>query len=406
MKMNSNRKYGIGGSTAQAELEKLQKPLMQPEEIPSSEFHKRIDRACSLMKKNGIDALYLNAGTNLYYFTGTSWHPSERLVGAVIFSDGSLFYPVPEFEIGTFSEYIDQKGEILSWQEHESPVDKIVELFAHNASLAVDDSTPFNIVNRFQNAGKLKILNAENLIRSIRMIKSPAEIEQLQYAMDLTMQVQRAAARILQPGITTLEVVEFINAAHKKLGIASGSYFCIVLFGKDTSFPHGVKNPKPLEEGDMVLVDTGCRFNGYLSDITRTYCYGKPNQEETDIWNIEKKAQFAAFHACQIGWSCGNIDEEVRNTLIKNGLGPGYELPGLPHRTGHGIGLEIHEHPYILGGNETLLQPGMTFSIEPMLVIPDKFGIRLEDHVYMTEDGPKWFSEPALSIENPFGTAI
>ncbi|WP_339697936.1 Xaa-Pro peptidase family protein [uncultured Marixanthomonas sp.] len=235
------------------------------------------------------------------------------------------------------------------------------------------------------------------------MLKSEAEIAHIQYPMDLTMQVHQAVAKILKPGITTAEVERFIHKAHQKLGIASGSYFCIVLFGKDSSFPHGVKSPKPLEENDIVLVDTGTQYNGYISDITRTYSYGDATAKETKIWDNEKAAQLAAFDAAQLGKSCGHIDDQVRVQLEKDGLGPDYNLPGLPHRTGHGIGLEIHEHPYILKGNYSKIQVGMAFSIEPMIVVPEAFGVRLEDHIYMTKEGPKWFTQPAHSIENPFG---
>lgn len=401
--MNSNKKYGIGGSTPEAELAKLSEPNIKPSAIEMTEYQNRKDKACAALKEKGLDALYINAGTNLYYFTNTKWNPSERLVGAILFADGGLKYIVPEFEIGTFNDYIGIEGEIISWSEHESPVQKISETVEQGTRLAIDDATPFTLVSRFQENKKFKISSAEELIRDIRMLKSEAEIAQLQYAMDLTMEVHQAVAKILKPGITTTEVENFINEAHKKLGLANGSYFCIVLFGKDSSFPHGVKSPKPLEENDIVLVDTGARYNGYLSDITRTYIYGEATAREKEIWTNEKAAQLAAFDAAQLGKSCGYIDDQVRVQLEKDGLGPDYDLPGLPHRTGHGIGLEIHEHPFILRGNEIPIQTGMTFSIEPMLVVPNEFGIRLEDHVYMTANGPKWFTEPAHSIDNPFG---
>lgn len=401
--MNSNRKYGIGGSTAEVELSKLTEPTVKPSPISKEEYQNRIDKACAALKNNGLDALYINAGTNLYYFTNTKWNPSERLVGAVLFADGSLKYVVPEFEIGTFNDYKGIDGEIIAWAEHECPIQKIADSVEQGISLALDDVTPFTLVSRFQNHKVFQISSAETLIRDIRMLKSDAEIAQLQYAMDLTMQVHKATAKILRPGITTAEVEDFINKAHKKLGIASGSYFCIVLFGKDSSFPHGVKSPKPLEENDIVLVDTGARFNGYLSDITRTYVFGEATAKQKEIWTNEKDAQLAAFRAAELGKPCGHIDDEVRVQLIKDGLGPDYDLPGLPHRTGHGIGLDIHEHPFILRGNDNELQAGMTFSIEPMIVVPNEFGIRLEDHIYMTSEGPKWFTEPAHSIDNPFG---
>lgn len=401
--MNSNRSYGIGGSTPEKELSKLNKPIIKPSPINKEEYQNRLDKACQRLNSKGLDALYINAGTNLYYFTNTKWNPSERMVGALLFADGQLKYIVPEFEIGTFNDYKGIEGELIAWAEHESPVQKISEHVAEGTRLAVDDATAFTLVSCFLEHKKFQISSAEELIRDIRMLKSDTEIAQIQYAMDVTMQVHQATARILKPGISTTEVEHFIHKAHQKLGIASGSYFCIVLFGKDSSFPHGVKTPKPLEENDMVLVDTGARYNGYLSDITRTYIYGDATEKQQRIWAKEKAAQLAAFKAAQLGNACGYIDDQVRVQLEKDGLGPDYALPGLPHRTGHGIGLDIHEHPYILRGNDILLQTGMTFSIEPMIVIPNEFGVRLEDHIYMTNNGPKWFTEPAHSIENPFG---
>ncbi|HLV40488.1 Xaa-Pro peptidase family protein [Xanthomarina sp.] len=401
--MNSNRSYGIGGSTPEVELSKLIEPTTKPSPINNTEFQNRLDKACVALKAKGLDALYINAGTNLYYFTNTKWNPSERIVGALLFADGTLQYVVPEFEIGTFNDFIGIEGKLIPWAEHESPVQKIAEVVSEGTRLAVDDSTAFTIVSRFQEHKKFKISSAEELIRDIRMLKSEAEIAHIQYAMDLTMQVHQATARILKPGITTSEVEIFIHKAHQKLGIASGSYFCIVLFGKDSSFPHGVKSPKPLAENEIVLVDTGAKYHGYLSDITRTYIYGDATDKQKKIWTNEKTAQLAAFDAAQLGKPCGHIDDQVRVQLEKDGLGPDYDLPGLPHRTGHGIGLEIHEHPFILRGNKIPLQTGMAFSIEPMIVVPEEFGVRLEDHIYMTNKGPKWFTQPAHSIDNPFG---
>ena len=401
--MNNNRKYGIGGSTPEEELSKLSEPTAKPNPIDNKEFQNRINKACESLNKNGLDAMFINAGTNLYYFTNTKWNPSERLVGALLYADGTIKYVVPEFEIGTFNDFMGIEGEIISWSEHDSPVQKIAEIVNSGTRLAIDDATSFTIVSRFQENIKFQISSAEELIRNIRMIKSEAEIAHIQYAMNLTMRVHHAVAKILRPGITPAEVENFIHKAHQKLGIESGSYFCIVLFGMDSSFPHGVKAPKPLRENEIVLVDTGCKYNGYLSDITRTYIYGDATEKEKTIWTNEKTAQLAAFEAAQIGKPCGYIDDEVRVQLVKDGLGPEYNVPGLPHRTGHGIGLEIHEHPFILKGNNIKQQSGMTFSIEPMIVVPNEFGIRLEDHIYMTEKGPKWFTEPAHSIDNPFG---
>ena len=176
-----------------------------------------------------------------------------------------------------------------------------------------------------------------------------------------------------------------------------------MLFGKATSFPHGVKDPQVLKPGDLVLIDTGCKLHGYLSDITRTYSFGGASEKQARLWQAEKDAQLAAFAAAANGSPCGDVDAAARVSLESAGLGPDYDLPGLPHRTGHGIGMDIHEWPYLVKDNPQPLAPGMCFSNEPMIVVPGEFGIRLEDHFYMAEDGPRWFTQPAHSISNPFG---
>ncbi len=148
------------------------------------------------------------------------------------------------------------------------------------------------------------------------------------------------------------------------------------------------------------MIDTGCKVHGYLSDITRTYCFGEPTDKQRALWESEKRAQLAAFNAAKVGVPCGDVDKAARDSLAKDGLGPDYNLPGLPHRTGHGIGMDIHEWPYLVKDNPHPLAPGMCFSNEPMIVVPNEFGIRLEDHFYMTDEGPVWFTEPSESIDS------
>jgi Xaa-Pro dipeptidase len=399
---------GIGGSTIEKELNAISTRAHLIDPIPKSEFQSRIDKACKLMYEENVSAMYLHAGTNLYYFTGMRWSASERMVGAVLFENGTLIYIAPEFEKGTILDFMQIEGDIKGWEEHESPFQLLGKVLAERnfaeIDLYIDETTPFFITDGIDQANsKLNLVNAKAIISECRMIKSPTEIAIMQHVMDITLDVQKATARILRVGISAKEVTDFINKAHKRYGIASGSYFCIVLFGKDSSFPHGVRAPKNLELNDVVLVDTGCALHGYISDITRTYVFGEVNEEQRRIWDIEKQTQLAAFNASQLEKTCASIDDASRLVLESHGLGPDYKLPGLPHRTGHGIGLDIHEYPYIVRGNNTRLKPGMCFSNEPMLCVPNKFGIRLEDHIYMTNDGPKWFTEPSHSIENPFG---
>jgi Xaa-Pro dipeptidase len=234
------------------------------------------------------------------------------------------------------------------------------------------------------------------------MIKSPAELALMSQAKAMTLEVHRRAARILKAGITTTAVRRFIDQAHRALGADDGSSFCAVQFGHASAYPHGLPGEQKLADGDLVLIDTGCRVQGYNSDITRTYVFGTPNAEHRRVWEVEKRAQAAAFAAVKPGVACEEIDAVARRVLEAAGFGPDYALPGLPHRTGHGIGLSIHEAPYLVRGDKTLLAPGMCFSNEPMIVIPETFGVRLEDHFYVTADGAAWFTEPQLNLEEPF----
>ena len=399
---------GIGGSTIETELKAIKPTAHLVKPIQKEEFQQRIDKACELMKTQNIPALYLHSGINLFYFTGMKWNASERMVGAILFPNGKLIYIAPEFEKGTILDFMLIEGNVSCWEEHESPYKLFVEILKDNGvekgAISVDEATPFFVFDGIRNCqDSYQLVDAKPITAGCRMIKSEAEIAIMQHAMNITLEVQKAAARILRVGISAKEVTDFIHNAHIKYGIPSGSYFCIVLFGVDSSFPHGVKSPKDLEENEMVLIDTGCMLYDYISDITRTYVFGNANEEQTRIWNIEKETQQAAFDAAQLGNTCSDIDNASRVVLESHNLGPDYKLPGLPHRTGHGIGLGIHEWPYIVRNDFTVLTPGMTFSNEPMICVPDKFGIRLEDHIYMTEKGPKWFTKPMHSIDNPFG---
>ena len=399
---------GIGGASKASALATLTDMTKDTRPVDKAEYTSRIDKAQRYMREHQIAAIYLNAGTNLSYFTGMDWYASERLVGAILPASGEVVYIAPLFEIDSLSERQVIAGDIVGWQEHESPYALVADVLK-NAGLSggnilgVDEATAFFIVDGFNKAmPDIEIINASGVTAHCRMHKSASELALIQRAMDMTLAVHQATASILHEGITTTEVEQFIHEAHKKVG-ASGSYFCIVLFGKATSFPHGVKDPQVLKPGDLVLIDTGCKLHGYLSDITRTYSFGGASEKQVRLWQAEKDAQLAAFAAAANGSPCGDVDAAARVSLESAGLGPDYDLPGLPHRTGHGIGMDIHEWPYLVKDNPQPLAPGMCFSNEPMIVVPGEFGIRLEDHFYMAEDGPRWFTQPAHSISNPFG---
>lgn len=399
---------GVGGKTPGQALASLANMTEGMDPIGLGEYQARIAKAQGLMRELGIAAIYLNAGSNLRYFTGVKWSPSERMVGAVLPASGALAYIAPAFEEGTIRGFREVDGVIHTWQEHESPYRLLLEVLAGvgiaaDAKVGLCPSLAFFMYDGIRRLGSgFDFVDAACVINPCRFHKSATELALMQRAKDMTLEVHKAAAAILREGISTLEVAEFIHQAHRKVG-APGSTFCIVLFGEASAFPHGVKHAQVLKDGDMVLIDTGCQLHGYQSDITRSYVFGTPSDRHRALWNTEKAAQQAAFDAARLGEPCEVVDAAARHSLEAAGLGPDYQLPGLPHRTGHGIGMDIHEGPYLVRGDETPLAEGMCFSNEPMICVPGAFGIRLEDHFYMTAEGPRWFTQPSHSIDDPFG---
>ncbi|UJW73313.1 M24 family metallopeptidase [Rhizobium sp. SL42] len=374
----------------------------RPAPISNAERQQRLARLRTAMQAAGIDALLLGSTESLRYFTGMVWHASERLVGALVTETG-LTYIVPGFEQSKVETLAKLDGDIALWQEDESSAECVARLLGQGARLALDDALPLFVYHALAaTLGPDRLIDGGRLIRDIRLCKSDAEIAIIQYAMNLTLEVHRRAHDFIRPGILASEVVRYIDEQHRELGAASGSSFCIVSFGVATSLPHGADGEQTYQSGDVILVDTGCRLDGYHSDLTRTYVLDTPDADFARNWAIERAAQQAVFDAAKLGAACGSLDDAARALIASHGLGPDYALPGLPHRAGHGLGLEIHEEPYIVRGNQTQLAPGMCFSNEPMIVFPERYGIRLEDHIYMGATGAHWFTEPSKGPAEPF----
>ncbi|MFZ6654595.1 M24 family metallopeptidase [Undibacterium sp. TJN19] len=400
---------GIGGSSAATELAGIHKNLDDVRPITAAERQGRIEKAARLMQVNAIDALLLTAGSSLYYFTGLHWYPSERLTAAILTPDARLVFICPGFEESKLRETLGANADIRLWNEEDDPSllvkTTLQDLLCKTNTIALDESAAFFIFDGLRRALPLsQIINGNVITAECRMHKSTAELALMQRVKNITLEVQKKAARILHEGISSYEVARFIDQAHRAYG-GSPSTFCIVSFGQLTAIPHGPDGEQFLCEGDMVLIDTGCKLQGYHSDITRSYVFGKPSQRQRNIWELEKAAQAAAFEAAQIGVACEEVDAAARKVLVAAGLGPDYQLPGLPHRTGHGIGLDIHEWTYLVKGNKRPLAAGMCFSNEPMICIEGEFGIRLEDHFYMTEQGPRWFTGQSHAVDAPFASA-
>lgn len=373
--------------------------------IDANEYQRRIERARALLREQGVDALLITAGTSLRYFTGVPWGASERLVGMLLTARGEPIVICPSFEAGSLKPVLRVPADVRLWEEHEDPQQLVANALRERGagSLALDPAAPYVVAERLRAVlGGKPLSDASVIVDSCRMCKSSPELALMKQATAMTLHVHRLAAGLIREGISRTELVRFIDGAHRALGADNGSTFCIVQFGQATAYPHGVPGEQYLQPGELVLIDTGCTVQGYHSDITRTYIFGQPSSEQARIWELEQAAQRAAFEAIRPGVACEAVDAAARRVVEKAGLGPDYRLPGIPHRTGHGCGLSIHETPYLVRGDHTLLQPGMCASNEPMIVVPDRFGVRLEDHFYVTEDGAAWFTPPSPAIDQPF----
>jgi len=401
-----SKQIGISDhNTALAQCAQIRTRIRTAPAIGADEYQERLERARTLMQAQGVDALLVNAGASLRYFAGVPWGASERLVALLVTATGAPVMICPLFEEGSLDAALKIPVEKRLWEEHEDPYLLVANtLRERNArTLALDPAAAFAIHSGLCNhLRRSDITDASGIIDTCRMAKSAAELALIQQASDMTLEVHRLCAAIACDGLGTDTLVRFIDQAHRALGADNGSTFCIVQYGHATAYPHGIPGVQHLNQGELVLIDTGCAVQGYNSDITRTWIYGRPDDEQQRIWDLEKATQAAAFAVIAPGVACEQVDAAARRTLQAAGLGPDYRLPGLPHRTGHGCGLSIHEAPYLVRGNKTPLVPGVVASNEPMIVVPGKFGVRLEDHFYVTGDGAGWFTPPSPAIDQPF----
>jgi Xaa-Pro dipeptidase len=402
---------GISSYSANAQGEKksskndLQSVMGDVMPISLEERKARIAKAQRLLAEQKIEALILDAGTSMLYFTGISWWPSERPMVAIIPAKGEPVYVCPGFEESRLRELIKIGKDVYAWQEDESPYKQIVIALKNagiqSGNIGIEERLRFFILDGVRKeASHLTYVSGDPVTIPCRLIKSNAEIALMQQASDITVAAIKQGISQLHEGMTQGELSRIISEAQDKLG--GQSDFALTLFGESSAFPHGSVKPQTLKKGDVVLMDCGCTVERYSSDITRTVVFGEPSKRQLEIWNLEQHAQMAAFNAAKIGAACEEVDAAARKVITDAGFGPGYKLPGLPHRTGHGIGMDGHEWGNMVKGNKEKIQVGMCFSIEPTIAIPGEFGVRLEDCVYITNEGPKWFSQPAKSINEPF----
>jgi len=366
----------------------------------------RLARAQGLMKANGIGAILIEPGSTMVYFTGVQWWRSERLTAVIIPVEGQPCIVTPYFEEPSVRETLAVPAEIRVWQEDRNPL-AVVAGFLRDRKLAgrpvgIEETARFFAFDGLQQAlPGVRLVSANPVVRGCRMVKTAPEIALMQLATDVTMAAYRWVYPRVEAGMTGAEIGALMNAATRKLGGAPE--FSMALIGEASAYPHGSKQVHRVADGQVVLMDCGCTVEGYQSDVSRSWVHGAPSAEQSKVWDTVAKGQQVALAAARIGAPAGSIDDAVRRFYESQGYGPGYRLPGLSHRTGHGIGMDGHEPVNLVRGEATPLATGMCFSDEPGLYLPGKFGIRIEDCFHMTEAGPVWFSTPPRRIEAPIG---
>ncbi len=393
-----------GAALSRASAAPLKSLTADAKPISAEERHARIGKAQSLMAQRKVAALLVESGSSLEYFTGIRWHRSERTTLAIIPASGDVLVVTPAFEEPSVRETLQVGGDVRPWDEHENPFEKIVqglkERGINSGVLAAESTIRFFIVAGIRQASSTyEIIPADPIVRACRLIKSPAELALLQLANDVTIEALRQVHAQVALGMSGADIMALMDQATLSLGGAPE--FSLVLLNEASAYPHGSVKPQKVREGSVILMDCGCAVHGYQSDISRTWVFGQSSARQRKVWDTVKRGQEIALQTAKIDVPVGSIDDAVRKYYESEGWGPGYKLPGLSHRTGHGIGLDGHEPPYLVHGDTTPLQAGMCFSDEPGIYIPGEFGIRMEDCWYMTASGPKLFTPLAKSLEQP-----
>jgi Xaa-Pro dipeptidase len=377
--------------------------------ITVEERRGRIERARQLMAENNLDAVLLGGGTSLVYFSNIRWWLSERFFAMLLPAKGEPFYVSPAFEEGRAREQISRGplgnfADVRIWQEDENPYERLAQgLKDHgiaSGKLGIEETTYFVFSDNIaKTSPSLQCVSATPVTAGCRMIKSEHEIELMKLANKATLTAFEAAWKALRPGMTDREFRELIESAHDRLGFPGSA---LVLVGQYAALPHGTINPETINENDLVLIDGGCKVEGYESDISRTFVVGKPTDKMKQVFDIVHRAQSTALTAAKAGNPCGGVDDAARKVVTDAGYGPDYKY--FAHRLGHGIGMDGHEWPYLVRGNKLPLQKNMTFSDEPGIYIKGEFGVRLEDDQIITEKGGELMTPQSRSLTEPFGS--
>ena len=399
-------RIGFNAAREVDDIEMLKSLTKEAQPISKVEREDRIRKAQILMQAENIDALLLEAGSALIYFTGVKWRRSERFTGVIIPKEGDIVFITPYFEEPSVRESMAFEAEVRTWHEHEDPFKIVVDILRDRkilqGKLAIEETIRHFIVDGIAKLTSVtQLVSGKKITRGCRMFKSINELALMQVANNVTLEAYRYVYKNIQVGMSPRDIGSMMSETSTSLG--GVVKFSGVLLNEASAYPHGTKQPQQVKEGGMILMDCGCSVHDYVSDISRSWVFGEPTKKQRQVWNTVKQGQELALETAQVGVPAGQVDDVVRAFYTKMGYGPDYETPGLSHRLGHGIGIDGHEPINFVRGESTKLAPGMCFSDEPGIYIFGEFGVRLEDCLYITETGPKLFTNFSPSIDQPFG---
>jgi len=397
------------GKTKQPEaIARLKSRKAEAKPITTAEREQRIEKARELMAANKVDAIMITGGTSLVYFTNIHWWMSERLFAIILPLKGNPFYVCPAFEEDRAREQIaggpgGTNAEVRTWQEDESPYQRIAEGLKDRklttGNMGMEETVRFVFSEGLSKAAPgLHLVSATPVTAGCRMIKSQHELQLMKLANEVTLSAYEAAYLSTKEGMTQNDFGAMVQAAHSQQGFEGGASIQV---GENSALPHGSAKPQVIREGTILLMDGGCKVEGYESDISRTVVLGKPSDKMKQVFEIVHKVQSAALAAAKPGAQCQAVDAAARKVITDAGYGPDYKH--FTHRVGHGIGMDGHEWPYLVRGNTLPLAPNMTFSDEPGIYIRGEFGVRLEDDMHITENGAELFTPQSPDLEKPFG---
>jgi Xaa-Pro aminopeptidase len=346
-------------------------------------YRRRLESMRKRLTDLPADALFATPSSNLFYLTGIDFWRSERLTALLLFADEDPVVICPAFEESRLRG-MSAVTDVVTWEETEDPFAKAASLFPAAArTLAIEPSTAYDDVERLlSHRPAWKAVSAGSLFAAVRMVKTTEEIEAMRRAIAVALPRFRRAFESLRPGATEAQISAAFGGDN------------VVQFGASSALPHGASTDRALARGEAVLIDAWDKPEGYYYDITRSTFFGEPSDEYRKVWSIVLEAQGAAIERAAPGVPCSEVDAAARRVIEKAGYGEYFT-----HRLGHGLGIDVHEPPYMVAHERTLLEPGMTFTSEPGIYLPGRFGVRIEDDILCTERGAESLSPRVDRLE-------